>query len=121
MISELFLDTCLNGLCNIKNQPNSVDLFKSMNQIITDYESNMSKDDQPVEFKDKVDLIKWLCDYRIKNTDKSEDVFSIDHVMSLLENMKLKNIIQTLPDREQELTETVIVISCAALMLMVPF
>ena len=104
MLSEHFVDICISLCCSVNSTfRQHKDLFNNIKVIIDWYYREVKEDSRPIEFKDKTDLLKWLCEYR--QSGGSNDV---DVINAKLSSGRLHDISQILPDMKQELTDDTI-------------
>lgn len=99
MVGEYFIDLCLSACCSIdKSYPQYKELFTSIYSIFKDYRDNVKKDDQPIEFKNKIDLIYYLSAKKIK-----EPNVSIDETINKLQGGKFQEFVPILQSKKIEL------------------
>ncbi len=101
MLSEYFIDICIDACCatfppHIRQQK---ELFSNISTIVEWYKIEVPEDNRPIEFKDKVDILLWLANYRKDNN------FNFNIMMAKLEQWSLDSFIPILQERRSEYTE----------------
>ena len=76
MISERFLDLCFKVLLKLDSRDKYYKYnVENVLSILRFYYDNNKRDDQPVEFKDKIDFCKFLSIFLLKTDNFSPDIF----------------------------------------------
>ena len=73
MIGEYVLDCCIKTCISEASDPLYSSLLNSVHFILTWYKKETPKDAIPIEFKDKLDLAMYVCNYRITNKEYNFD------------------------------------------------
>ena len=100
MIGEYFIDTCLKACCSIDSSfEQQKDMFTNMYIVFKDYKDRIKSSDIPTEFKDKLDLVYYLSQYRAKHRD-----FDFESLMMKIQGGRWKNYVDTLENRKVQLS-----------------
>lgn len=101
MIGEYFLDTCITICCSTDDSdPRVRTIFDAIKSIISWYKKEVSKDDVPIDFMNKLDVSLFLVEHRIK-TKK----FNFDRFIEKLKNGKAKDMVPILESRKIEISK----------------
>ena len=106
MLSDYFLDRCLIACCSLESNNNSSsDILNGIYFILKWYkeESTSKKDEQetPVEFKEKVDIIYLISQYRCVNKSS----FRFEQFIDKMRSGKFSQLIPILESKRLTLTD----------------
>lgn len=96
MLSEYFIDQALTAAISLKpGDKQSRDIIESIYYILNSYKKETPKDDFPIEFKDKYDLVLYITKYR---TDHSG--FDFDNMIQGMRSGRLQDFIPSLETKK---------------------
>ena len=104
MLGEYFIDNCITLCCSISDSTKYSRIFEAIMSVMNWYRSEISRDDTPIEFMDKIDLVHYISTYRVHNKS-----FDFVKMISGMKDGKLKDLIPILEDSRQELTNLITV------------
>lgn len=101
MIGEYFMDKCIIAGISLDNNSKNGQIFSTANYILDWYKKEISKDDIPIEFIDKLDIAHYIMRYRL-----SHKIFEFEKFIDGFENGKLKNYKEFILTSRKEFDET---------------
>lgn len=101
MLGEYFIDLCVSACCSLDQKEENLQIFESIQFIMDWYKKETPKDDIPIEFMDKFELLRFLSNYRIINKK-----FNFDTMISKISTGKFKDLVPTLESMKTELDDS---------------
>lgn len=90
MISEYFLNRCLELIVSVDNEyAHTKELFSSIHGIIKWYKNQIPENVRPLDIKDKLELVFFLSRYRYENRNKE---FNVLDLIDKLKTGKFKDL-----------------------------
>ena len=101
MLGEYFLDTCITICCSTNDSdPRVKTIFDAIKFVINWYKKEVSKEDVPIDFMNKIDVSLFLVEHRIK-TKK----FNFETFIEKLKNGKAKDMVPILESRKIQIEQ----------------
>lgn len=96
MLSEYFIDQALTAAISLKpGDKQSRDIIESIYYILNSYKKETPKDDFPIEFKDKYDLVLYIAKYR---TD--HNTFDFNNMIQGMQSGRFQEFIPVLETKK---------------------
>ena len=88
MIGEHFVELCIKFVCSLDgNEKGNLKLIENINYVLRCYGKSLESSDYATEFIDKVNLLAYICNYRLSEGTN----FNYDDLILNLESGKFSN------------------------------